>query len=104
MDMILTGRAVGAAEGLEMGLVNRLSTPGQVSVEAMALAQQIAEFPQLCLRADRASALAQWSLPEDSALAQEYAGGEAVVLSGETRRGAARFQSGLGRHGDFSSI
>lgn len=104
MDMILSGRPVGAAEGLHMGLVNRLAAPGEVASEALALAQQIAEFPQACMRADRASALSQWSLDEQSALAQEYAGGEAVVLSGETRQGAARFSSGLGRHGDFKSI
>lgn len=104
MDMILTGRPVGALEGLEMGLVNRVSAPGEAVSEALALAQQIAEFPQSCMRADRASALAQWSFNEQSALAGEYAGGEAVVLSGETRRGAERFSSGLGRHGDFGNI
>lgn len=104
MDMILTGRAVGAAEALDMGLVNRLSAPGQAFAEALLLAEQIASFPQACLRADRASALAQWSLGEPLALAQEYAGGEAVVVSGETQRGAERFRSGLGRHGDFEAI
>ncbi|MFT4767695.1 MAG: enoyl-CoA hydratase [Glaciecola sp.] len=104
MDMILTGRPVGAAEALEMGLVNRLAAPGEAGSEALALAEQIAAFPQACMRADRASALAQWSLGEQSALANEYAGGEAVVVSGETRRGAERFSSGLGRHGDFEDI
>lgn len=104
MDMILTGRPVGATEALEIGLVNRLAAPGEAGSEALALAEQIAGFPQACMRADRASALAQWSLGAESALAYEYAGGEAVVHSGETRRGAERFRSGLGRHGDFEEI
>ncbi|WP_439105921.1 crotonase/enoyl-CoA hydratase family protein [Congregibacter sp.] len=104
MDMILTGRPVGATEALEMGLANRVSAPGAAAAEALALAQEISAFPQACMRADRASALAQWSLSEQSALANEYAGGEQVVLSGETRRGAERFSGGLGRHGDFDAI
>ncbi|WOJ98436.1 crotonase/enoyl-CoA hydratase family protein [Congregibacter brevis] len=104
MDMILTGRPVGAREALEMGLVNRVSAPGEVASEALALAEQLSAFPQACMRADRASALAQWSLTEQSALAHEYAAGEAVVQSGETRRGAERFSGGLGRHGDFRDI
>ncbi len=104
LDMILTGRPVEAAEALHMGLANRLSEPGQVREAALELATQLASFPQGCLRADRASALEQWSLDEESALAREFAAGERVVASGETQAGAARFRDGLGRHGDFTSI
>jgi enoyl-CoA hydratase len=104
LDMILTGRPVSAREALDMGLVNRVSGPGQALETALELAAQLSAFPQGCLRADRASALAQWSLDEDAAIAQEFQAGEAVVLSGETRRGAQRFGRGHGRHGDFSDI
>ncbi|MEM6606470.1 MAG: crotonase/enoyl-CoA hydratase family protein [Pseudomonadota bacterium] len=104
MDLVLTGRPVDAQEALRIGLANRVSKPGQALAAALELAEQIAEFPQGCLRADRASVLNQWGLDEAQALAQEFAGGEAVVLSGETRSGASRFASGLGRHGDFGTI
>jgi enoyl-CoA hydratase len=104
MDMILTGRPVSAREALEIGLVNRVSQPGGALLAALELAAQLSGFPQGCLRADRASALAQWSLDEAAAMAQEFRAGEAVVLSGETRRGAERFGRGHGRHGDFSDI
>lgn len=104
LDMILTGRAVDAAEALQMGLVNRVSEPGRALEHALELAQQLCAFPQQCMRADRASALKQWSFSEDHALVQEFAGGEAVVASGETLRGASRFDEGLGRHGDFEQI
>ena len=101
LDMILTGRPVAADEALHIGLVDRISAPGEALAAALRLAADIAAFPQRCLRADRASALSQWSLPEELALLREYAGGEAVVASGETRAGAARFADGSGRHGVF---
>lgn len=99
MDMILTGRAVGAAEALAIGLANRVVPNGEARPFAEALARDIAAFPQRCLRADRASALAQWSLPTAGALAREFAGGHAVLASGESARGAAQFVAGAGRGG-----
>ena len=53
LDMILTGRPVGAAEALAIGLANRVVPHGQARAEAEQLAQEIARFPQLCLRVDR---------------------------------------------------
>jgi enoyl-CoA hydratase len=53
LDMILTGRPVGAEEALTMGLANRVVEPGTSQEEAEKLAAQIAEFPQLCMRSDR---------------------------------------------------
>ncbi|HXW10763.1 MAG TPA: crotonase/enoyl-CoA hydratase family protein [Steroidobacteraceae bacterium] len=99
MDMILTGRAVGAEEALAIGLVDRVVPNGRSREAAEQLAAEIARFPQGCLRADRASALAQWSLPVTAALAREYESGLAVLRSGESARGAARFVSGAGRGG-----
>ena len=99
MDMILTGRAVGAEEALAIGLVDRVVPKGRSREAAEQLAAEIARFPQGCLRADRASALAQWSLPVTAALAREYEAGLAVLRSGESARGAARFVGGAGRSG-----
>ena len=61
----------------------------------------IARFPQTCVRADRLSALRQWDLEEEDAIANEMRGGLEVIASGETLSGAARFASGVGRHGAF---
>jgi enoyl-CoA hydratase len=68
--------------------------------EAQALARQIAAFPQACMRADRASAHAQWNLPLNEALRQEGARGFAMVAA-EGLSGAARFAAGEGRGGAF---
>jgi enoyl-CoA hydratase len=103
LDMILTGRAVAAEEALQWGLVNRLVGEGQARSAALELANQIARFPQRCLRADRASAYAGWSRDLAEGLLEEARRGE-PVLAAESREGAARFVAGKGRGGGFDDI
>lgn len=101
MDMILTGREVGAKEAHAIGLANYLTPDDTALPHALRLAEDVAAFPQLCMRADRASALSQWSLSEEDALTAEFAGGLDVLKAGSARDGAARFSCGEGRHGRF---
>ena len=91
LDLILTGRPVGAEEALAIGLANRVVPRGAARPAAEELARQIAEHPQACLRADRLSALTASSLEE------EFARGAEVL--GEAAEGAKRFAAGEGRHG-----
>ncbi|MEO6885892.1 MAG: crotonase/enoyl-CoA hydratase family protein [Jatrophihabitantaceae bacterium] len=97
LDLILTGRAVGAGEALAMGLATRVVAVGTARAEAEALAAQLAALPQACLRSDRRSAFDAFGLDESAALAQEFAHGQAVL--GGALDGAARFSAGAGRHG-----
>jgi enoyl-CoA hydratase len=99
IDLILTGRAVGAEEAFAMGLVNRVAAPGAALDDALALARSLAALPQECLRHDRLSALEQWDLDGAQATVNEVRHGLASIASGETSSGAARFLSGEGRHG-----
>ena len=101
LDLILTGRGVSGDEALSMGLANRLTEPGGALDGALALADELAAFPQLCLRQDRASSYAQWGHSLDDALAVEFALGVQVIESQEARAGAARFAAGEGRHGSY---
>jgi enoyl-CoA hydratase len=101
MDMILTGRCVSGDEALRMGLANRLVEPGRALDAAIELANQLAAFPQRCMRADRRSAHEQWGLDLDQALRNETRIGLEVIRSGETAEGARRFAQGAGRHGAF---
>lgn len=102
MDLLLTGRPVGAREAFEIGLANRVAPAGQALDQAISLAREIAAFPQCCLRNDRLSAIEQWDLGADAAIANEATHGLDTLRSGETRAGAERFAGGAGRHGDFS--
>jgi enoyl-CoA hydratase len=100
LDMILTGRAVTGEEALTWGLANRLTEPGGALDGALALADQLAALPQVCLRSDRRSVHDQWGLDLDDALANETRLGLLPIRAGETLAGASRFASGAGRHGE----
>src|SRR6266478_2572165 len=81
LDMILTGRPVGAEEALSFGLANRVMPKGQALAEAERLANEIARFPQLCLRTDRMSSYRQWSLSLEDALGAEGRAGAAPLFA-----------------------
>ncbi|MGH8988890.1 MAG: crotonase/enoyl-CoA hydratase family protein [Acidimicrobiales bacterium] len=99
MDLILTGRAVGAVEAHAMGLVNRLAPKGGACRAAVELASELAALPQACLRGDRLSAIEQWGLSDAEAAANESRRGRAVIETGEPVAGALRFAAGAGRSG-----
>jgi enoyl-CoA hydratase len=102
LDLILSGRPVGAEEALAMGLANRVVADGAARETAEALAFELARHPQACLRHDRLSSYEQWGLPPQQAMANEFTHGQATLASGEWLEGAARFGKGEGRHGTFS--
>src|ERR1041385_2556190 len=103
LEIILTGRKVPADECLSIGLCEYVTPKNGARAKAEALAQDIARFPQVCVRADRRSAIKSHGLPVRDALVQEwYNGREALIQDGVA--GASRFKDGLGRHGDFARI
>lgn len=103
LDMILTGRPVGAGEALGWGLANRVVPKGQARPEALKLAREIARYPQVCMRTDRMSAYRQWDFDVRRALTFEGREGEAPLRQ-EARTGAGRFAAGAGRGGSFERI
>lgn len=103
LDLILTGRPVSASEALNIGLVNRVVPEGTAREAAEALAREIAQFPQVCMRGDRISAYEQFDLSFEEAMANEFKRGMAA-LNAEARDGATRFAGGEGRHGSFEKL
>jgi len=103
LDLILTGRPVGAGEALSMGLVNRVVPEGKCREAAEELAHEISRFPQVCMRNDRRSAYEQFGMSQDEALANEFKIGLDSLRAGSVE-GAKRFAEGSGRHGDFNKL
>ncbi len=99
MDMVLTGRAVGAAEALEIGLANRVVEPGSARSAAEELARSLAQFPQTCMREDRLSLLESVGLGVEEAMAGEFQHGLRSLQ--DVAAGLERFRGGAGRHGAF---
>ena len=99
LDMILTGRAVPAAEAHQMGLVDRVVPNGKAREAAEQLAREIAALPQACMRSDRLSTLEGMSLARNEAMATEFAHGRAVLADPGVVEGVSRFRGGAGRGG-----
>lgn len=100
LDLILTGRAVGATEALAMGLVNRVVEQGHVRAAALDLAEEIAAFPEVCMREDRMSMYEGLGRTEGEAMAIELTHGM-TSLRADMRENVIRFVAGEGRHGSF---
>jgi enoyl-CoA hydratase len=103
MEIILTGRKVPAEEAYRIGLAEKVVPHGAAREAAEEMAQQIARFPQECVRADRLSAYRAWGKSVREGLESEWATSARIVRA-EGMRGATRFAEGKGRHGDFTDI
>ncbi len=97
LDLILTGRMIGAAEALAMGLLTEVVPPGAHLRRALALAEGLARFPQRTMLADRRAAIEGLGMTLAEGLALEARAGPEVFEDGA--RGAARFAAGEGRGG-----
>jgi enoyl-CoA hydratase len=103
MEIVLTGRQVMAEECLRIGACERVVPTGRARQEAEALAHEIARFPPRCVRADRRSLYLQHGLSVREAMAAEWRN-SIGVLDSEGLNGAAQFNGGAGRHGDYSKL
>jgi enoyl-CoA hydratase len=97
LDLILTGRLVGAEEALSMGLLTEVVPPGAHLERALALAEGLASFPQRTMLADRRAAIEGLGMTLQEGLAMEAEAGPEVFEDGA--RGARRFAAGEGRGG-----
>lgn len=97
LEMIHTGRTVGAEEALEWGLVNRLVPEGEALDAAVEMAAAIAAFPQKTVQTDRKAVFEGLGEPLEKGLAIEsWYGTHAMETA---REGATRFAEGEGRGG-----
>lgn len=99
LEIILTGRAVDAAEAYQMGLVNEVVAPGVHVARAVELGKQLAAFPQVCMNNDRRAVYEGLGHDLQTGLQIEARYGAATIASGETLDGARRFRAGQGRGG-----
>ncbi|HEX6696346.1 MAG TPA: crotonase/enoyl-CoA hydratase family protein [Solirubrobacteraceae bacterium] len=102
LDLILSGRLVGAEEALAMGLLTEVVPAGEHLARALAMAEGLAAFPQETMLADRRAALEGFGLPLAEGLALEAQAGPAIFA--DAVAGAARFAGGEGRGGAGTGV
>jgi enoyl-CoA hydratase len=102
LDLVLTGRLIGAAEAHAIGLVTEIVAPGRHLERALEVAEGLARFPQRTLLADRRATHAALGLELAEGLELE-AGGAADTLA-DAAAGAARFAAGEGRGGAGAGV
>lgn len=93
LDLILTGREVGAAEAKEMGFANRVVEEGKGREKAEEIASKISDFPQNCLLKDRDSVYRGFDLDLEEGLKIEFENGLEVIETGEPEEGASEFSN-----------
>jgi enoyl-CoA hydratase len=89
LELVLTGRDVGAAEALSIGLVNEVVPPGRHVERALEVAAAIAAHPQATMLSDRRALLEGEGLALADGLALEARLGRERLV--DARDGAARF-------------
>jgi enoyl-CoA hydratase/carnithine racemase len=88
-ELLYTGRAMSAEEGLAWGFFNRLAAPQSMLAEAMSLAEQIAQGPTFAHAMTKRMLHAEWHLAVDAAIDAE-AEAQAVCMQTEDFRRAYR--------------
>jgi enoyl-CoA hydratase len=102
LDLVLTGRMVGADEARGLGIVTEVVAPGAHLARALEMAEGLAAFPQETLLSDRRALLDGLGRPLEDGLALEAALGREVLPA--ALAGARRFAGGEGRSGRGTGV
>ncbi|MCO5315713.1 MAG: enoyl-CoA hydratase-related protein [Solirubrobacterales bacterium] len=91
LDLIITGRVIGASEAERIGLVNEVTTSGSCVARAVELATEIAALPQPALRTDLEAAVRGFGRPLDEGLEVERECFNRLLTEPQIRQGVRRF-------------
>lgn len=91
LDLILTGRELGAAEAERLGFVDRLVLDGTALDAAVELAEDIAASPWACVVSDRRAVFDGLGLGIADALENEDRLGREIIMAGDFGAGVERF-------------
>lgn len=91
LELMLTGKTVAAEEAFQIGLINRLATPGDVLAEAESLAGEIARLAPLAIRACLKAVTLGVDLPLAEGLALEAELFAALFATEDMREGTRAF-------------
>jgi enoyl-CoA hydratase len=91
MDLILTGRSIGAAEAYRMGLANQVVPKGDALRAALSLADALAKLPQGAMRSDKQAAVMGMGRTLEEGLRIEAELGQWAIRSADIHEGSRAF-------------
>jgi len=92
MELILTGRFIGADEALRIGLANEVVPKGQAHARASEIAAALCALPQGAMRTDKQAAMMGWGKPLEEGLRIEAELGQWPLRAGaDIAEGARAF-------------
>jgi enoyl-CoA hydratase len=95
MEMIVTGRPVGAEEALRIGLANEVVAEGRALERSLELAHQIAELPQGAIRTDKETLIRNVGRTFEEQLRQEVEASHSMFMRRDSHAiGASAFKRG----------
>jgi enoyl-CoA hydratase len=95
MEMIITGRPVGAEEALRIGLANEVVPEGKALERAVELAHEIARLPQGAIRTDKESLIRNVGRTYEEQLRHEIEASVAMFMRRDSHSiGARAFKEG----------
>jgi enoyl-CoA hydratase len=91
MELLLTGKQIGADEAARIGLIGRAVPDGEALTEAKRVAEQIAGNGPLAVQAIKRSVMETESLPEPEALKKELEIGWPILSTEDAKEGPRAF-------------
>ncbi len=91
MDLILTGRSIGASEAHRMGLANEVVPKGDSLRRALELAETLAKLPQGAMRSDKQAAMMGAGRTLEEGLRIEAEMGQWAIRSADIGEGSSAF-------------
>jgi len=94
MELILTGRSIGAEEALRIGLANEVVPKGKSLDRCIEIATRLCELPQTAMRTDKKAAMMGFGRPLDEGLRIEAELASWALRDPALVEGAKRFLGG----------
>jgi enoyl-CoA hydratase len=91
LEMMLTGRSIGADEALRFGLINHIASAGELLAQAEALALEITRLAPLAIRACLEAVIRGAELPLAEGLALEVKLFASLFATDDVREGTSAF-------------
>lgn len=91
LEMMLTGRTIGAAEALKFGLINHVAAVGELLASAESLAREIAALAPLAIRASLEAVIRGAELPLAEGLELEAKLFASLFATNDVREGTRAF-------------